>query len=513
MLKPQEDTSDPMAIEIGAPAAGNGSAGALSNVAPSIPYHDLRRWIEEARRLGEIKEVKGLSWQREIGLVSEMALHDDNAPCFIFEDVPGTIKGSRVLVNFFGGKRKNMTLGFPTDLSKIELSEGFRVHYASNFKRIPPKFVETGPVMQNVMTGDAIDVTRFPTPQWHHEDGGRYIGTGSYNITRDPDEGWVNCGTYRVMIHDEKSLGFYISPGKHGRQMRDKYRARKQPMPVAIVCGGDPLSFLMGCSELPYGVSEFEVIGGIRNAPVEVIKGPVTGLPIPANAEIVIEGFVEPDGERIEGPFGEWTGYFASDLRPEPVLDIKAIYYRNEPILLGCPPERPPDEICRYRAVVRSALLRDNIEKAGVPGVTAAWAHEVGSARLLLAVAINQRYPGHAAQAGHVASMCHVGAYCGRYTIVVDDDIDVSNLEEVIWAMITRSDPATSISIINHAWSTPLDPRIEPERKAAGDNTNSRAVIDACRPFHWRDKFPAVNMPSPADRAYAAKTFGHLFNR
>jgi UbiD family decarboxylase len=103
---------------------------------------------------------------------------------------------------------------------------------------------------------------------------------------------------------------------------------------------------------------------------------------------------------------------------------------------------------------VRSALLRDNIEKAGVPAVTAAWAHEVGSARLLLAVAIKQRYPGHAKQAGHIATMCHVGAYCGRYTIVVHDDIDVSSLEEVIWAMLTRSDPATSIDIIRNAWST-----------------------------------------------------------
>ena len=93
-------------------------------------------------------------------------------------------------------------------------------------KRIPPKFVETGPVMQNVMTGDAIDVTKFPAPQWHPKDGGRYIGTGSYNIMRDPDEGWINCGTYRVMIHDEKTLGFYISPGKHGRQIREKYKAR-----------------------------------------------------------------------------------------------------------------------------------------------------------------------------------------------------------------------------------------------------------------------------------------------
>ena len=340
-------------------------------------------------------------------------MHDDNAPCFVFDEVPGTIQGSRVLVNFFGGKRKNMTLGFPTELSKIELSEGFRTHYGADAKRIPPTYVTDGPVIQNVMRGDEVDVTSFPAPHLARKDGGRYIGTGSFNITRDPDEGWINCGTYRVMIHDAKTAGFYISPGKHGRQMRDKYQARGEPMPVAVVCGGDPMTFLMACSEVPYGVSEYEIVGGMRGTPIEVIEGPVTGLPIPANAEIVVEGFVAPGNERVEGPFGEWTGYYASDVRPEPVIDIKAVYHRNDPILLGCAPQRPPDEICRYRAVVRSGLLRENILKAGVPGVTAAWAHEVGNARLLLAVAINQRYPGHAKQAGHIAAMCHVGAYCG----------------------------------------------------------------------------------------------------
>jgi UbiD family decarboxylase len=329
-------------------------------------------------------------------------------------------------------------------------------------------------------------------------------------VIRDPDDGWINCGTYRVMIHDAKTAGLYISPGKHGRQMRDKYKARNEPMPIAVVCGGDPMTFLMASTEVPQGVCEYEVVGGVRGRPVEVIKGPVTGLPIPANAEIVLEGFVSPDKERIEGPFGEWTGYYASDVRPEPVLDVKAIYHRNDPILLGCSPQRPPDEICRYRSVVRSGLLRENIEKAGVPGVVAAWAHEVGNARLLLAVAINQRYPGHARQAGHIATMCHVGAYCGRYTIVVDDDIDVANLEEVIWALLTRSDPATSIDIVRNAWASPLDPRIEPARREVGDYTNSRAVIDACRPYHWRDKFPPVNLPSPERRRIALEKFGHL---
>jgi 3-polyprenyl-4-hydroxybenzoate decarboxylase len=118
--------------------------------------------------------------------------------------------------------------------------------------------------------------------------------------------------------------------------------------------------------------------------------------------------------------------------------------------------------------------------------------------------------PGHSKRAGHIACQCHVGAYCGKYVIVVDEDIDVSNLDELIWAMLTRSDPATSIDIITGAWSTPLDPRISPQDKAAGNFTNSRAIIDACRPFHWRDQFPPVNMPSPSALRKAREKFSYL---
>src|SRR5262245_10641179 len=340
----------------------------MSNIEPRVAYSDLRGWVEPAERLGEVRHAKGLSWESDIGMAAELLLHDEKAPCVVFEDVPGTIPGSRVLVNFFGGRRQAMTLGFPGGLSKLELSEAVRTHYLADLKRIPPRLVSDGPILENRMTGDAIDVTRFPTPLWHEPDGGRYIGTGSFNVTRDPDEDWVNCGTYRVMIHDATSLGFYISPGKHGRIHRDKYMARREPMPVAIVAGGDPLTFMMACNEMPYGVSEYEFVGGVRGTPLEVVEAPVTGLPIPAHAEIVIEGFVQPGNVRTEGPFGEWTGYYASDVREEPVLDIKAIHYRNDPILLGCPPQRPPDELARYRAVTRSALLRESIAKAGVSG-------------------------------------------------------------------------------------------------------------------------------------------------
>src|SRR5215472_10494437 len=120
-------TPDPMST----PLADEGAQGCVAvigaNAAPFLPYHDLRQWLEEARKLGEVKEVGGLSYERDIGMVAEMSAHADDAPCFVFKDVPGTLQGSRLLVNFFAGKRKNMTLGFSTELNKLELSESFRV--------------------------------------------------------------------------------------------------------------------------------------------------------------------------------------------------------------------------------------------------------------------------------------------------------------------------------------------------------------------------------------------------
>jgi UbiD family decarboxylase len=497
-------TEDPRA------ATSNGSEE--HGTKPKITYNDLRDWIVRAESLGEVKVVKGASWQEDIGMATEIVQHSDSAPCVIFDEVPGCERGFRVLTNFFGGKRKNMTLGFPAGFNRLELGDALLETYLKELKTLPHREVADGPIFENILTGDDVDVTKFPVPIWHERDGGRYIGTGSFNVTRDPEENWVNVGTYRVMIQDKNTVGFYISPGKHGRIHRDKYQQRGELMPTAIVLGGDPLTFLMACSETPYGICEYDIVGAMRGEPLKVVRGKVTGLPIPANAEIVLEGFVDPNKRLPEGPFGEWTGYYASDTRPEPVLDIKAIYHRNNPILLGCPPQRPPDELARYRAVTRSPLLKQSVQRAGVPDVTAVWAHEVGTARMLIGISIKQRYPGHARQAGHVACQCHVGAYAGKYVIVVDDDIDVSNLDELIWAMLTRSDPATSIDIVKNAWSTPLDPRLTPEQRAAGDFTNSRAIIDACRPFHWRDKFPHVNMPSPEGMKKAREKFGYLLD-
>jgi UbiD family decarboxylase len=478
---------------------------------PQWLYNDLREWLSEADRLGELKTVLGASWQEEIGLASDVVIPSDDGPAIIFDEVPGCPKGFRLLINVFAGKRRAMTLGFPQGLTKQELSQAYFDHYQKKQQHIPPVIVEDGPIFQNILTGDAVDITKFPTPIWHANDGGRYIGTGCYSVTMDPDERWINVGCYRAMIQDQRSVSLLIVPGKHGYMHREKYFRRGEKMPLVIVVGGDPLFFFMAGTEHPYGLCEYDIVGGMRRKPVELVRGKLTGLPFPASAEIVLEGFLSNDKRKNEGPFGEWTGYYASDESAQPVLEIEAVYHRNDPIILGVPPlGGGSDEMARYRAIMRSAMLKHELQNAGVPDVAQVWCHEVGASRMLHGIAIKQRYPGHAKQAGVLASSCGSTVYGCKMVIVVDDDIDVSNFEQLMWAMVTRCDPATSIDILRRMRTSPADPRLLPEQRKMKDLTNSRMVVDATRPYDWLDKFPRVNAPSPESARKGKEKFGYL---
>ena len=159
-------------------------------------------------------------------------------------------------------------------------------------KLMPASWSRT--VLSSTTNRLAIKLTSPTSPLWHTADGGNYLGTGDIVITRDPDTGWINRGTYRVQVHDPKTAGIMISPGKHGRFIRDKYWSRGQACPVAISMGHDPLLLPMGGLEIDHGTNEYDVAGGIRGEPVQLLAAPYTGLPVPASAEIVLEGDIRP---------------------------------------------------------------------------------------------------------------------------------------------------------------------------------------------------------------------------
>ncbi len=274
--------------------------------------YDLRGFIEASKQIGDWKEIKGADWDLEIGaLIETTAELIPQPPMLLFDEIKNYPRGFRVAALLFASyKRVALALGLPHEKSKLEL-----VRLASRKIRssqpIPPLEVKTGPVMENVLKGKDVDLLRFPALRSHENDGGRYIGTGDTVINRDPDSGFINMGTYRMQLHERALLGLWMSPGQHGRLICMRHWEKGQSCPIVATFGPDPLSFLAANAKIPWGQSEFDYVGGLRGRPLEIIKGPITGLPIPASAEVAIEGEVPPPSveSRDEGPFGEWPGY------------------------------------------------------------------------------------------------------------------------------------------------------------------------------------------------------------
>jgi len=466
-----------------------------------VAYRDLREWLQAAGALGELKGVRGVHWDREMGAMVDMCYRraSRRAPAIVFDDVPGYAAGYRCLYGMMASPRRfALTIG-GLDVESAAGTMDILKRYRERMRDvgyIPPVEVASSPLLENVMEGDAVDLLKFPVPIHHELDGGRYIGTACAVITRDPDTGWINAGTYRIQVFERNVAACYISPGKHGRLHRDRYFERGRPCPAVAVVGLDPLLFLAARYQVPPGLSELDWVGGLREEPLPVLRGEHTGLPIPANSEIVLEGEFRHDEKRLEGPFGEWPGYYAGGKIDEPVFRIKRVMHRDEPILTCAASMKPPHAHLYERAFIRSAALWEGLEKASVPDIKGVWVHEAGSGRTFNVVSIKQRYHGHARQAGMLATQMVPVAYGNRWTIVVDDDIDPSSLDEVIWAMGTRCDPKEDLEITRRCWSSKIDPMIFDQRFY-----NSRVMVDACIPYERRNEFSPVAETSPELRA------------
>ena len=450
---------------------------------------DLRHWMEAVEAEGALKTITGAETTEEIGGILDLYQRQMGNPAILFDEVPGFPTGPRVLANVLTSvARINIALGLPADGSELDLVLWWR-DYMKNAPKCAPEVVTTGALHENVIEGDAIDITSIPTPTWHEHDGGPFIGTGCMVVMKDPDTGWVNYGAYRVQTHGPKTASVMMSPGRHGRLIMDKYHSRGEPCPVAVVAGMHPTLLMIAGLEIPQGVSEYDAVGGIFGEPVRTLEMPRTGIPVPANAEIAFEGFIMKDDLIEEGPLGEWTGYYAGGKRRQPAIRIETFMHRDDPVLLGVIPAVPPNDNTYYLGSYRSGAVWNQLEAAGIPDIQGVCAHEAGGSRLWLTVSIKQRYGGHSKQAGLIASQCYAGGYTNRWVVVVDDDIDPTNTNDVLWAMCTRFDPRIDLERIDGCWSTSLDPMCY---DSDTDKRNSRVVIDACRPWDRMDDFPTV---------------------
>ena len=237
-----------------------------------------------------------------------------NVRLCLFEQIKGFAPGFRIFTNATTTPQQAaLALGIDPKLRPLDALKEWMKKRQTLTPRIPI-VISSAPFLENSVRGADVDLAKLPAPHWHRKDGGPFIGSGSLVVMRDPEDGWINASIYRVQVRGRTKVTVQFDhTGRHGAIIAKKYWDKGRSCPAAVVNGEDPALFVAGFEYLPTGQSEYDFAGAIKGAPIEVMSGPLTNLPLPARAEIILEGDILPPPQEtlLEGPFGEFTGYYA----------------------------------------------------------------------------------------------------------------------------------------------------------------------------------------------------------
>jgi 4-hydroxy-3-polyprenylbenzoate decarboxylase len=491
-------------------------------------FGDLRGWLDALRAADELVEVTGeVDWDVEIGTVIRLLQADGTIPAPLFTNIKDYNKPDSVCRRLFSGgqasyTRLAMMFGLPRETPPRELVKICRTIFA---ERVPPKVVKTGPVKENILKGKDIDLFEFPVPRWHRLDGGRYINTMQGTVTRDPVSGRMNVGMYRGMLGQKDTIPVLLWRPQNWGQDMQKYADRHEEMPVAFIYGWEPSLPFCAASPIPPDVSEYDVMGAIRGAPVELVDCETVPLQVPASAEIVIEGTISSDPAtfEMEGPFGEYTGYFGGDQAPKHKVKVTCITHRNQPILRGTLEGTMPkmlNENSIMSSVQRAALAWNILERSGVPGVTDVHCPAANNGTTLM-IQLRQSYRGQAKQAAAAIWGSNAAHLRYKHIWVVDEDIDIHDYAAVDWAIAHRVNAGENDVVIMPAtFGAGLDPSTRRrDRNAAlfGTGKWNRVLIDATINLDYDPdpelggaRFPPTVWPAKDDIAKAHARWGEL---
>ena len=344
--------------------------------------------------------------------------------------------------------------------------------------------MDDSPCKENVLKGDRADVSSFPAPFIHRMDGGRYLGTWCIIVTKDPETHWTNWGVYRVMLHDRRTLIINFNPsGQHGGEMLARHQKKnpKRPYQAAIVIGADPFSLIAAATSSPKGTSEASVAGSLKGSPIELVKCETVDLEVPASAEIVVEGEVRANDTMLEGPMGEFTGYSSGGTRPKPCLRISCICHRNNPIVTFANMGKPWDDFAVVSSVMYAANIKTVLQKASLPVKDVfTWPVETS------VISVRKSEPNLARKIMKAlrAANCRTGMI---YTLLVGQDVDVTSLDDVFWALITRLHPRNGIYVESHKGASALIPLLTKEERQG--HYSSTAFLDCTWPSTWTDAY------------------------
>ncbi|WP_198971291.1 UbiD family decarboxylase [Xylophilus sp. ASV27] len=402
-------------------------------------------------------------------------------PALRFDQVSGL--GTPLVTNLFASRQRvgRMLGGVPP--------EGIHAEYQARSRRLlAPRELASGAVTQQVRSS-GLDLTRdIPSIRHFATDRGPYI-TNAIIVAEDRDEGIGNMSYHRSMVHSPGEIATSLHSRGHLWRMLRNAEAKGRPLPVAMVIGAHPLFMLAGAARLPYGADERQVAGGLFGQPLDVVRTPRYGIAVPAHAEFVLEGVIDPAARAEEGPFGEFTGY-SSDRSTNNLLRVETLLRRDDAWLLDVVGGNSAEHLNLGRIPRESEMvekLRDRF-----PGVTAVHYPSSGT-HFHAYVALRQSRPGEARQV--MLGLLGWDPYL-KTVIAVDEDVDVMRDEEVLWAMATHFQPHQDLFVVDGLPGSALDPSSSP------DGTTSRLGIDATRGPHFDGVRARVN-PEAMARARA----------
>ena len=398
-------------------------------------------------------------------------------PAPFFQKLKGYPQGYRLFGEALSTHRRiAIAMEMDANTSVKELIKEYSKRKQSPIK---PILVKNGPCKENIRKGSDVNLLEFPVPLIHEGDGGRYIGTWHLTICKDLNSDWVNWGTYRHMLHDQNTIGLQAGPPTHLRRIMQGWEDKGKPMEIAIALGVEPISTLCAAAPIAYGVSELDIIGGIRREPMHLIKCETVDLEVPATAEIVIEGEVGHQETMEEGPFGEYTGFMGGHREPRPVIRVKAVTFRNNPILTMANEGTPVTATHATQSVTRSAECFDILRAQGVP-VTGAYEFPEGCT-LVVVVAIRAGLA-RADDVAHAIWASRLGVST-PYVIVVEDDVDPFDLKQVLHAVVSKCHPWRGIVRLERTRGQALLPFLS--RNEQKNLIGARAYFDCTWPADW----------------------------
>ncbi|MBI2319534.1 MAG: UbiD family decarboxylase [Betaproteobacteria bacterium] len=453
-----------------------------------MPYADLREFLaklDAAGKLHRIKQAVDKDWEiAAIARIAFQAIPEPKRPALLFENVKGF--SEPVVLGVNGASRAIYCLALECELGEVQ-----KKWSEAELRPIAPVRIERGPVQENIFIGDAADVTRLPIPTWTvGQDPAPYITAGSV-ITRDPDTGVRNVGTYRVEVKQARKLGLFINYLQGGREHVEKNNRAGKATPVAIVMGTEPVVGLVSVSRVQAGTDELAVAGRLRGEAVQVVRCQTVDLEVPASAEVVIEGVVRANELENEGPFGEYTGYMGPAAMSY-VVDVTCVTHRNQPIVQAFLSQMPPSESSCIRSIGREATLLKHLKEDLRLPVRDVHLLEHSGAAAYLVISMKKTHPVQPRTA-----MFAAWAYApqfGKFTVVVDEDIDVRDPNEVNWALAFRVQPAADAFIMPGTAAVSLDPSQAASDVRQEESTrrmSSKIGIDATR----KHAFPPLALP------------------